>query len=267
MIHGIDHLVIISADLEHAVADATRAGFTVVPGGTHADGATHNALIAFADGSYIELIAPTNGVEGRTHRWFARLVQGGGLVDVCLGSDDLVGDVREINNRGRAYSEAQANGRHRPDGVELKWKGSMPPGAVGETGWPFLIEDVTPRENRVANDPDQVKHANGALGVAGVTVLVHDLAASTGDYEAITGRSARTMTSPLEGTPLATFITFDKCWIMLTQPTAGQALEHLQNHGQGPYSVVLRMHDGPITPGHGKAIDPALLTGAHFELN
>lgn len=267
MITGIDHLVIISPDLDQAVANATQAGFTVIPGGTHADGATHNALIAFADGSYIELIAPTNAAQGATHRWFKRLDRGGGLVDLCLASDDLVSDVREISNRGRAYGEAQENGRHRPDGVELRWKGSMPPGAVGETGWPFLIEDVTPRQNRVPGDPDHVQHANGARGVGSVTVVVHDLTEATGHYEAITGRSARTITPPVADAPLATIIPFEKSWIMLTQPTAGRALEHLEKFGQGPYSVVLRTHDGPIAPGKNREIDPSLLTGAHFELN
>lgn len=267
MIHGIDHLVIISPDVEKAVANARQAGFTVVPGGTHADGATHNALIAFADGSYIELIAPAHGAQRKPHRWFPRLAQGGGLVDLCLGSDDLVGDVREINNRGRDYSAPLQNGRHRPDGVKLEWKGSTPPGAVGETGWPFLIEDVTPRNNRVPHESDQTNHANGALGVAGVTILAHDLTATTGDFEAITGSGARTMTSPMEDTPLATFINFEHSWLMLTQPTAGHALEQLEQIGQGPYSAVLRTHDGPISPGNGKAIDPQLLSGALFELN
>lgn len=267
MIHRIDHLVIISSDLERAVADATTAGFTVVPGGTHADGATHNALIGFADGSYIELIAPTNGTEGTSHRWFPRLQAGGGLVDLCLGSDDMVADLREINNRGRAYSAPIENGRLRPDGVELRWIGSMPPGPVGGTGWPFLIEDVSPREYRVPHDPAAVTHANGALGVAGVTILANDLTQVTGDYEAITNLDARTMTSPLDDSPLATFINFAHSWLMITQPTAGHAREHLERYGQGPYAVVLRTHDGPITPGTGKAIDSNLLSGAHFELN
>jgi hypothetical protein len=267
MIHRIDHLVIIFPDLQKAVADAAQAGFTVVPGGTHADGVTHNALIAFADGSYIELIAPVEGTEGKSHRWFPRLTAGGGLVDLCLGSDDLVADVREIANRGRDYSAPVENGRLRPDGVELRWKGSMPPGPVGGTGWPFLIEDVSPREHRVPGDPAAVTHANGAIGIAGVTVLANDLAGVTGDFEAITGRDARTMTSPMEDTPLATFINFEHSWLMITQPTAGQALVHLEHYGQGPYAAVLRTHEGPITPGSGKTIDPKLLGGAHIELN
>lgn len=268
MINGIDHLIIISPDLDQAIADARKAGFTVVPGGTHADGVTHNALIAFKDGSYIELISPTNGIDGKNHRWFPRLKKGGGLVDLCLASDDLVTDVSEIKNRGREFGAPVDNGRARPDGIQLKWKGAMPPGEVGETGWPFLIEDVTPREYRVSEESSDTTHENGAIGVAGVTILTDDLTATTGDYEAITDRQSRTMTSPLDDSPIATFINFDNSsWLMITQPTAGAALDHLERFGKGPFSAVLRTHEGPITPGEGTRIDPALLTGAHFELD
>lgn len=266
MIHGIDHLVIISSDLEKAIADASQAGFTVAVGGTHKDGNTHNALIAFKDGSYIELIAPTNGIEGKTHRWFSRLTKGGGLVDLCLASDDLDADTANIREQGRHYAVPEENGRHRPDGVELRWKGSMPPGEVNETGWPFLIEDVTPRELRVSTDPDETTHTNGALGVAGVTILTHDLARSTTDFAVISGREANTITSPMDDSPLATFINFEHSWLMLTHPTAGEAVQHLEKIGPGPYTATLRTHDGPITPGTGRSVPPELLSGALFEL-
>ena len=57
MITGIDHIVILVADLDRAQAEYAAAGFTVVPGGEHAGGLTHNALVAFADGTYLELLA------------------------------------------------------------------------------------------------------------------------------------------------------------------------------------------------------------------
>lgn len=266
MIHGIDHLVIISADLEKAKANATQAGFTVIAGGTHKDGNTHNALIAFKDGSYIELIAPTNGIEGKKHRWFPRLEKGAGLVDLCLASNDLKIDTARIRDHGRIYSEPEANGRLRPDGVELRWKGSMPPGAVGETGWPFLIEDVTPRENRVSADPAETTHENGVIGVAGVTILTHNLNAATQDFAAITDREAKLMNSPIDESPLASFINFDHSWMMITHPTAGAAIQHLERFGPGPYAVTLRTHDGPITPATGTPIPADLLSGASFEL-
>src|SRR5216684_222849 len=56
MLKGIDHIVIVVRDLDAAVADYGRLGFTVVRGGRHPSMGTHNALIAFSDGAYFELI-------------------------------------------------------------------------------------------------------------------------------------------------------------------------------------------------------------------
>ena len=76
MLQGIDHLVVVVPDLDTAIANYTALGFTVVPGGRHPIG-SHNALIAFEDGAYIELLAfyaPNPG-----HRWYAALQHGGGV--------------------------------------------------------------------------------------------------------------------------------------------------------------------------------------------
>lgn len=266
MIQGIDHIVIISANLDEAISNAKQAGFTVVAGGTHKDGNTHNALIAFKDGSYIELISPTDGIEGKNHRWFPHLAKGGGLVDLCLASDNLEEDTSRIRETGIRYDGPIENGRARLDGVELQWKGSMPPGEVGETGFPFLIEDITPREHRVSDDAQETTHENGAIGIAGVTILTHNLAQFTADFEKISGRVASELTSPIDESPIAALINFDQSWLMLTHPTAGAAIQHLEQLGQGPFAVSLRTHDGPITPNSGKKIPAELLSGASVEL-
>ena len=80
----IDHIVIVDRDLDEMVRQAESLGFTVVPGGEHAGGMTHNALIAFADGSYIELIAFIDPEKRSTHRWWPRLWKGGGLGRLIL---------------------------------------------------------------------------------------------------------------------------------------------------------------------------------------
>ena len=81
----LDHIVIAVADLEQAIADYRKLGFTVYPGGTHHGGASHNALVVFADGSYFELIAylkPSPDV-----RWWKLLSSSGeGFVDFALES-------------------------------------------------------------------------------------------------------------------------------------------------------------------------------------
>ncbi|HML24322.1 MAG TPA: VOC family protein, partial [Aggregatilinea sp.] len=55
----LDHAVIAVHDLDTAANDYRALGFTVKRGGVHANRATHNALIVFGDGTYLELLAAT----------------------------------------------------------------------------------------------------------------------------------------------------------------------------------------------------------------
>ena len=119
MLSGIDHVVIVVADLDRAIAGFDALGFTVVRGGRHPGLGTHNALIAFADGAYFELIAFL--VPASTHRWFAAVDKGGGLTDFCMQTSDLDADAASFKRAGATVSEPFAMERQRPDGYILKW--------------------------------------------------------------------------------------------------------------------------------------------------
>ena len=62
----------------------------------------------------------------------------------------------------------------RPDGYELKWLLSLAQGSHRGVA-PFLIQDVTPREERI---PQTFDHKNGAIGIGTVTVAVGELGRS-----------------------------------------------------------------------------------------
>src|SRR5215472_18245097 len=53
----LDHVVVVVSSLAEATRSFAAAGFTVTPGGRHDAIPTENALVAFADGSYLELLA------------------------------------------------------------------------------------------------------------------------------------------------------------------------------------------------------------------
>jgi hypothetical protein len=161
--------VVVVPALDEAVRRWQALGFAPVPGGRHPHG-THNALIALADGAYLELIAfwePTPA-----HRWWAPLQAGGGLVDVCLATDDLAADVAAWRSAGVAIDDPRPFRRVRPDGYEVRWRLAIPQGAHRGVA-PFLIEDDTPRAERV---PRQTAHPNGAAGVASLAIAVAALA-------------------------------------------------------------------------------------------
>jgi catechol 2,3-dioxygenase-like lactoylglutathione lyase family enzyme len=176
MVQGIDHIVILVDDLETATAQYRQLGFTVNPGGKHPRG-THNALVIFQDGSYLELIAFWEP-DYEAHRWHRHLGNRRGLIDFALAAGDLAADVAALNERGIRYVGPNDGARERPDGVKIAWKTASPED-TGAT-LPFLIEDVTDRDLRVPSAA--ATHANGVTGVERIVVVVDDLATATSRY-------------------------------------------------------------------------------------
>src|SRR6266436_3996975 len=160
----------------------------VAPGGRHPVG-THNALIAFADGAYIELIAFYE--KNTQHKWWEPLQQGGGLVDFCMQTDDLMAETAAFRKAGVDIDDPSPLSRVRPDGYQLKWVLSIPRGVYRGVA-PFLIQDETPREERV---PRQTRHANGVTGIGTVTVAVDDVGRVAGWYTKVLGKPGQRIVS------------------------------------------------------------------------
>jgi len=182
MLRQLDHVVFVFRDLPAAMDDYRRRGFTVTPGGEHSDRVTHNALIPFADGTYVELVGFRDPSRSLTHRWWRIAANGGGIADFALLSDDIARDAAALTEL--LEIPPREGGRITPDGVELKWRT-----AVLKPPLPFIIEDLTPREFRVPGGA-AADHANGATGIASVIVGATDLADAEWRYAALRERGA-----------------------------------------------------------------------------
>ena len=172
MLTRLDHLVILVRDLQLASADYECLGFAVTPGGEHADGLTRNALVPFEDGTYFELVSfldpedPTDNVWG----WRGFYPQEG-LIDYCVASDDLDSEARRLESLGFGVAGPDDGGRRLPDGTNIRWRSAR----IRQEGriFPFLIEDLTPRELRVPGGP-ATRHPNGATGVSRLEISASD---------------------------------------------------------------------------------------------
>jgi glyoxalase-like protein len=182
VLRQLDHVVFVVRDLQAAVDDHRRRGFTVTPGGEHADGVTHNALVGFADGSYLELVAFRDLGRSLTHRWWHVAADGGGFADFALLSDNITADIAALGELVKG--PPKQGGRIRPDGVELKWRT-----ADLKAPLPFVIEDLTARELRVPGGA-AAEHANGATGIASVVVGAIDIGDVEWRYAALRERGA-----------------------------------------------------------------------------
>lgn len=237
---AIDHVVILVQDLAAASVDYAALGFTVAPGGQHTDGATHNALVALADGSYFELLAFRRPAP--EHRWWGSVAGGEGLIDFALVPDDVAALIAGARGRGLALDGPHPGGRQRPDGQQVAWQIGLAP----TPDLPFLCADVTPRELRVPPGPAR-RHANGATGIAEVTVVVRDLEASVGRYAALLGaapaaRDARRASFGLGQARLT---------LVCPAPEDAELHARLERRGEGPAALVCATSGAPAL------LDPA----------
>jgi hypothetical protein len=183
MLMGLDHVVLVVLDLDAAVADSRKRGFTVTPGGVHAGGLTHNALVGFQDGSYLELIAFLDLAAARgKHSWAPIAERGGGWADFAVLSNDLFQDAAALGDL--VAKPPEDGGRTRPDGLAIAWRVArlVPP-------LPFVIEDLTARALRVPGG-DAARHPNGIKGVKSIVVGATDPATTTKRYAKLRERGA-----------------------------------------------------------------------------
>lgn len=181
-LRSLDHVVIAVHDLDRSIADYRSLGFTVNPGGRHPGRSSHNALIVFADGAYIELIAWQAAAP--EERWW-RLLQsrGEGFVDFALLPGDTAAAIDAARSRGLATIIGPVEGgRVRPDGMALQWRTAR----QASHDLPFLCGDVTARNLRVP-EGEARQHPNGVSGVAGLSIAVRDLGVSVERYSALLG--------------------------------------------------------------------------------
>jgi catechol 2,3-dioxygenase-like lactoylglutathione lyase family enzyme len=256
MLLGIDHLVIAVKNLEAAAKDYAELGFTVVPGGRHTGIGTYNSLIAFQDGSYLELIGFYEPRDD--HRWYAPLQKGGGLVDFCLQTDDLPGDTVALRRAGIDIGEPEKRDRKRPDGKEIRWVFSLARGAHRGVA-PFIIADATGRDERI---PRQRTHANGVTGVDTVTVAVDDVARVRGWYETILRAPGADLKRDDLGAAGVRFAIGPHTFDLVAPSTASSPLTAwLAARGPSPYAATLRSGAG-----RAGALDPARTHGARLAL-
>jgi hypothetical protein len=168
----VDH-VVYAAEHDGLQATAERLakliGVEPVDGGVHPRFGTRNVILPLAHERYVEVVevlehpAADKAPFGQVVR--ARSEAGGGWLGWVVCVDDITEQERRL---GR---EAVEGNRHRPDGVELRWKQIGIKGLQADPQLPFFIEwedgvphpsdgahtTVTIESLQIAGDPDRVR--------------------------------------------------------------------------------------------------------------
>src|SRR5216684_1875991 len=188
---AIDHVLIAVADLDRARLAWERLGFTLTPRGRHLQQGTGNYCVMFAR-DYIELLGVVDAAQGA-----------GGLGDF-LGAGE--------GARGVAAGAPRDLARQLelPEGTVLpRFKlVSLPPEATPGLS-AFVCEQLTPD---LVRRPAWLVHANCAVALRGVTVLVEATETLRLAYETLFGAGVNTTDDVLTvhaGPHRLTFVTPD----------------------------------------------------------
>src|SRR5262245_36220873 len=239
---GLDNLVIMFDNLVDAIARYRALGFTVIPGGSH-DSGTEVALVAFRDGTYLQLIA--FHTPSPSHRWWTAKEWGGGLIGLCVHTTTLAEDVAAVRDAGVPIGDPAHGSRVRPDGYRVEWSTAVsPPPFMAE--FPVLIEDHTPRDERV---PRERVHENGVTGIAGITIATENVRRAAGWWGALLRQTGRDVARPdLDAAGVAFDPGPHRIELLAPRRPSGPLAAWLGARGPSPYSATL-------TGGHGRPLD------------
>jgi hypothetical protein len=124
---------------------------------------------------------------------------------------------------------------------------------------PFLIQDITPREERV---PAGVRHRNGALGIESVTIAIPKDSSADRWQKSFAGAAATNFSDDMISAEGIQF-RFGSHVVEYAAPTGPESLleDWLRNFGPSPYAAVLLTER--TTP---ELLDVGLTHGANLSL-
>ncbi len=265
----IDHATVAGADVKTMQAKLKGVGIASVYGGAHAGKVSEMALVSFPDGSYLELMALRPDAEPggmERHEWGKFLKGNAGPCAWAARVTDIAAEVKRLREKGVAVSPPARGGRQRPDGVKLEWQTSAIGPDVRGTFFPFLIQDLTPREQRVY--PGRKPVTRDFRGVSRVVIAVRNLEAAIERYQ-----QAYDVPPPIkqvDKTFGAQLALLGGLPVILAQPLTQESwvYQRLEQFGEGPCAFILaatrpgRYHAASGTEWFGSDIswfDPAVL--------
>lgn len=167
----LDHFVFVVKDLQRAASRFESMGFSVTEAGRHVSQGSANKLIGLPDATYLELFSfDRPEVAPNDHAMLPLFEVGQGLAIYWLCVPDLASEIARWSEVGVQYGMIQQFSRTKLDGSNVTFKISTPSCRASRC-YPFLIEDVTGRVDRVPAANEQL---NGAIGVSRIEVAVPD---------------------------------------------------------------------------------------------
>jgi hypothetical protein len=174
----IDHIIVCGSDVDRMMEQFESFGLPTEYGGVHDNGITHNGVICFEDGSYVELLGMYD--ESQSPRREAFIKNDVGPCGWAIEAASIETEAESYAQRGVVTDAPFSMSRVGPSGEVAEWKVSFM--GVDEPGQrlPFLIEDTTPRERRIR--PTTTNSGTELVGISRVIIGVNDLDRAVAEF-------------------------------------------------------------------------------------
>jgi hypothetical protein len=237
---SVDHVTVAGRDLKAMQAALKAAGIAAEYGGPHANRVTEMALASFADGSYLELIAPQPNADPKAlqaHYWAKQMESDAGPCAWAARVKDMNAEIERLRAAGVAVTAPARSGRTRPDGTRLEWETAQVGTEPNGTFFPFLIRDLTPRRERAF--PSGKPTTRDFSGVTHVVIAVRSLEDSVKRY-----RQAYGLPAPIKQVDAsfgAQMALLGDVPVILAAPLNAESwlVERLDRFGEGPCAFIL----------------------------
>ena len=187
---AIDHVLIAVTDLDRARMAWERLGFTLTPRGRHLQQGTGNYCVMFQR-DYIELLGVVDAAQGKGSLG-AFLDGSEGARGVAFATRGAAETSAALKQAGIAAGEPRDLTRQLelPEGTVLpRFKLVSLPAEATPGLHAFVCQQATPE---LVRRPSWLTHANGAVGLRGITVLVEATEPLRLAYERLFGAGVNT---------------------------------------------------------------------------
>jgi hypothetical protein len=155
---AVDHLLLGTRDLDAGIEwVAKKLGVKAAVGGSHPGRGSRNALIAFRQRRYLEIIAPDPAQPPENLTRNLRTLEEPRLIGWASASTDLGALAKRLQERGQRVTGPLDGARIRPDGGKLAWRTLSLEEAFEQAGAdpiPFFIQ-WSPESSHPSQDSPQ----------------------------------------------------------------------------------------------------------------
>jgi catechol 2,3-dioxygenase-like lactoylglutathione lyase family enzyme len=177
----LDHVVLLTENLERMADLFTGLGFTVTPRTEHSPAmGTANRCVMLGS-TYIEILTVVRNTE-RSAGWRELLAQGGGLRGLALRTDDAASACDALNAAGLDAGEVLSFARQDETGQSLRFRICRVPAAVTPGYRIIVCEHQTPDQ---LWRPTWTRHRNGARNIVSAEFSFPDPAVARATLERV----------------------------------------------------------------------------------